>query len=112
MSDSPVQTIRVPFAAWYGDHDLALTFPNAWEVYRADPVDAAEILDSQIASAYDHPLGTPTIRQLAQGKKTVAIAVDDLTRPTPVHRFLPQLVDRLLQCGFASPNIRIIIGTA
>jgi len=48
----------------------------------------------EIQSGLDNPVGHNGIEALtAKGKKTVV--VDDYARPTPVHKILPVLLDRL-----------------
>ena len=78
----------------------------------ASPADAPELTDEQIEEAFCRPIGTPPLRQLAAGRSSAVIAVDDLTRPTPAHRFLPRLIEELVRGGIAENRIRILIGAA
>ncbi|MCH7814717.1 MAG: DUF2088 domain-containing protein [Planctomycetes bacterium] len=104
--------MTVPFGAWYEETDLPLQFPAGWTVQRMDPADAAEISDEQIVAALNSPIGTPRLRELARGKRSAVIAVDDLTRPTPAHRILPHLLNELHAGGLTDGDIRIVMGTA
>jgi hypothetical protein len=68
--------------------------------------------DDEIARAFERPVGTSTIRDLAAGKTSAVIAVDDLTRPTPAHRFLRPLIDEVVRGGIPRDRIRILMGAA
>ena len=106
------RTVSVPFGAWYGEEQLALSFPDGWEVTLLPPDDAPALDDAQVAAAFTRPCGTAAVRELVAGRRSVVIAVDDLTRPTPVHRVLPALLDELRAGGIAEENITLLLGTA
>lgn len=115
MNSAPSQTlpqVAVPFGAWHDETRLALTFPAGWKVHLAGPAGAAEITDAQIDAALAAPIDAPALAELARGRRSAAIAVDDLTRPTPAYRFLPRVLDALHRGGIARSNVRIIFGTA
>ena len=61
--------------------------------------------------ALDHPLASAPIGDLAKGKKRVAIAVCDITRPAPNSLTLPPLLDRLHRSGISHDGITILIAT-
>jgi nickel-dependent lactate racemase len=104
--------VAVPSGAWYGDRALEVTFPPGWEVHLMAPADAPAMDDAAIDRALAAPVGTPRLRDLAAGKRSAIIAIDDLTRPTPVHRFLPQLIGELTAGGIAESRIGLLMGTA
>jgi lactate racemase len=104
--------ITVPFGAWHDEAQLPLIFPQDWDVRLASPADAPAMTDEQIEEAFSRPIGTPPLRQLAAGRSSAVIAVDDLTRPTPAHRFLPRLIEELVRGGIAENRIRILLGAA
>jgi nickel-dependent lactate racemase len=61
--------------------------------------------------AITDPIGTPLLRELARGRRNAVIAVDDITRPTPVKGLL-SLVLRELEKGKLPPErIRVIVAT-
>jgi nickel-dependent lactate racemase len=96
--------------AWYGDEELALTFPEGWKVRTLAPRDAPEISETGIEIAFSQPIGTPRIADMARGKKSVAIIVDDLSRPTPAARVIPFLLRELSQAGIPKSEIRFVVG--
>ena len=103
-------TIDVPWNAWFADTELPLRFPDAWQVellrMRSTPVPPATIAE-RIAA----PLAGEPLRALARGKRQVGIAVDDIARPTPVHEFLPQVVDELEAAGVPEDGILVFVAS-
>jgi nickel-dependent lactate racemase len=105
------QTVRVRSGAWHGDKERSLSFPAKWDICVCPPKEAPALTDEQIQSVLDAPVGTPPLEQLARGKGSAAIVVDDLCRPTPVAAVLPQLLDRLSSAGLPKSAIRFVIGS-
>ena len=96
--------------AWHGDVELTLNFPTGWEVEVLGPKDAPALSDAQIEQAFAEPIGTPRISELAKGKKSAAIVVDDLSRPTPAARVVPALLRELAAAGIPKSEIRFVVG--
>ena len=103
-------TITVHSGAWYGDKALRLNFPADWEIEVLGPKDAPTLSDAQIEQAFAEPIGTPRISELATGKKSAAIVVDDLSRPTPAARVVPFLLQELAKAGVPKSEIRFVVG--
>src|SRR4030065_1221777 len=99
----------IPWGCWRGSKSLPLTFPNHWKVAMASMTDSPDATQAEIRKAFQNPIGHETIRRQAEGKKTAAIAVDDLTRPTQAHRFLPFIIEELNQAGIKDEDIKIIM---
>ena len=61
---------------------MELQFPDGWDVTVFDMAghDKARLCISDFRSALRKPLGTPTLREMAQGKNEVAIMFDDYAR--------------------------------
>jgi lactate racemase len=64
-----------------------------------------------IGEALKNPIGSPHIREMAEGKKSILILVDDYTRTTPVHLILPPVLAEIHSSGVAKANIRILIAS-
>jgi nickel-dependent lactate racemase len=62
-----------------------------------------------LRKALSAPIGTPPLRELAAGRKGALIVVDDVSRPTPIHRFAPAVLAELKAAGLAEENIEFII---
>ena len=104
-----MQKFEIPWAAWRGRKKQQLTFPNNWKVTMASMAGRKNVVEDEIKQAFANPIGHETIRKLAEGKKTAAIAVDDLTRPTQAFRFMPFIVEELRKGGIGEDGIKIIM---
>ena len=102
----------IPFGAWHAEEELELRFPEGFEVQRMDPQDAPEIGDDAIEAAFAEPHGGVRLRHAVRGRSSAAVAVDDLTRPTPAHRVLPFVMAELVAAGIPVERTRIVLGTA
>ena len=103
-------TVTIHSQAWHGDKALNLNFPGNWEVEVLGPKDAPALSDAQIEQAFAEPISTPRISELAKGKKSAAIVVDDLSRPTPAARVVPSLLRELAAAGVPKSEIRFVVG--
>ena len=103
-------TATIRSRAWYGDEALTLNFPTGWEVEILGPKDGPALSDAQIERAFAEPIGTPCISELAKGKKSAAIIVDDLSRPTPAATIIPFLLRELAAAGVPKSEIRFVVG--
>lgn len=103
-------TATVYSGAWYGDEALTLHFPTSWEVEVLGPKDAPALSDADIEQAFAEPIGTSCISELAKGKKSAAIVVDDLSRPTPAAQVIPTLLRELSAAGVPKSEIRFVVG--
>lgn len=100
-------TVNIHTHEFYGDLEEQLTFPGDWEleVLNMKGHGRPKLSPEQIREKINQPIGTPTLRELAEGKKTAVITFDDLTRPTPSKEILPYLVDDLRAAGLKDENI-------
>jgi lactate racemase len=104
-----MQKVEIPWGAWKGSKKKELSLPKSWKVTLASMADKPDVSQADIKRAFANPIGQEPIRKLAEGKKTAAIAVDDLTRPTQAFRFLPFIVDELKKGGIDESGITIIM---
>ena len=100
--------LNVPWAAWYGTQPLAMRFPAGWQVDVYRMQGGVDIGDAGIRKALAEPIGAPRLREVAAGKATAAILVDDLSRPTPAFRLLPYVLEELATAGVPDAGITII----
>ena len=103
------KTVCIPWKAWYGDGAFPLTFPDSWDVKIFSMESTPDIGELEIQEAFENPIGTKTIRELSRGKKNAVIAVDDISRPTPASRLLPNILKELAEGGITADRIRIIM---
>jgi nickel-dependent lactate racemase len=107
--------LKVPQLFWYENSELELDFPDSWDVHFLPPKghDRPKLTPQQIEQAFANPIGSQRIRDLARGKKEVAILFDDITRPTRTCEILPYVLQELEQAGITDAQIRLIaaVGT-
>ncbi len=105
------QTVRVPQLAFFGDTDLELELPADWPVtLRPMPGhDRPPLDDAGLRAALANPIGAPRLRELARGKRQAAIVFDDISRPTPVDRIWPFVVEELHAVGMRDEQIRFVV---
>ena len=63
----------------------------------------------EVERALKTPLDGPTIEELAPKGKTIAIAVDDITRTTPTHLLLPPVLKNLEKAGASRDRIKVLV---
>lgn len=75
------------------------------------PKDCAPIQDLRgaIRNALEHPIGTRPLCELAQGKKTASIIVNDYTRPYPGGEMTLEIASVLNDAGIPDSCITIIV---
>lgn len=107
-----MKSFKIPWAAWSEPEYLELTFPDSWDVEncKMDGADGPEMNESEIKQAIDNPIGTPRLSDLAKGKNNAVIVVDDITRPTPVSKIMPIVLEELeIQGSIPKENITILL---
>ena len=111
IEENHQKKLTLPQFFWYDRKPVVLTFPRAWDVRicnmegDGDPALETEQLRKKIFN----PVGTVSLKDLAKGKKEVAIVVDDLSRPTEAALIVPHLLAVLFESGIADENIRFLI---
>ena len=102
--------VTMPSRSWYGDVDLTLAFPAGWEVHMLPPRDAPKLDAAAIEAAFANPIGTRRIAELARAKRSAAIVVDDVSRPTPAAQLIPYVLRELAEAGVPKGEIRFVVG--
>jgi len=102
---------QVHFA--FGKSGINLSLPDGqrYEVIESRRASHIEDVDATLNHVLDYPIGSPPLRVLAEGKKTAAISVCDITRPAPNRITLPPLLRRLHEAGIPVEGITILIAT-
>ncbi|MFX1312505.1 MAG: nickel-dependent lactate racemase [Promethearchaeota archaeon] len=106
-----INKFKVPWAAWRDPEFLELTFPNSWNVslYKMNGSDAPELKAEEIRNSILNPIGTPKISELGKDKTNTVIVIDDMTRPTPISKIIPYVLEELKQVGIDDDQITIIL---
>ena len=87
-----------------------IDFPASWDLHVMDMAghNMPALTPQQIAEQCNKPIGSKSLRELAEGKKTVAISFDDLTRTTPAYTVTPWVISELAKAGIKDENILFI----
>lgn len=104
------QQYSIPWGAWHSDTQLKLTLPEHWEVETVHANSPCALTDEAIAQVLENPIDTHQLSELAQGKKNVVVAVDDLTRPACLQPVVDALLMKFANLGISCQSIRIIVG--
>ena len=102
------RTLTLP----WGKEELSLSLPDDWHL--------AGVLDPStfpgVRGAMDHvrlglmePIGSPCLADLARAGMRVVLVIDDLSRPTPVGRILPGVLEELAQGGVRWEDITLVV---
>jgi len=104
--------VKVPTLAWFGHRDLELEFPEDWFTVFLPMVgyEKQKVKDDVFKKALREPHGAKPIAKLAEGKREVAIVVDDMTRPTRAYQIIPHILEELNAAGISDDHIRFIMG--
>ena len=102
--------LRARWGAWTG-RSVDLPVPPHWRIVDLDIADAPGLSAVQIDDALEAPLGAPRIAELARTADRIAVAIDDITRPTPTAPVVERLVARLEDCGVDLDRITVIVAT-
>ncbi len=102
--------LSLPELLWYGNTTLELDMPDNWEV-EVCPMRGANrpgLSESEMTDAIKNPIGSPPLRELAAGKRKAVIIFDDMTRPTPIYKIAPIVVDELIKGGIDEEQISFV----
>jgi nickel-dependent lactate racemase len=103
-----VAEFRLP----YGRDHLGVSLPEGWRVELLAPRQLPILPDplAAVDQALERPLGEWHLSDWA-GVRTVAIAINDKTRPVAHHLLLPPLLRRLEALGLPPEAIRLLVAT-
>jgi len=98
---------------WGDDETVTLTLPDGWnikETLAPSRPRTIEDLDAELDRVMKSPTGLSPLGRFAKERgQTVCIVVDDRTRPTPVARILPRVVDELSDAGIRDEDMTVLI---
>lgn len=96
----------------YGKTEVCARIPARNFLGRIEPVEKSSVPDSreEIERALKNPVGSKTLNEIVDPEHSVAIVVDDATRPAPTHLMLPPILDELQNIGVKDEKITIIFG--
>ena len=100
-----MKTVQFPF----GDGFLELDLIRKADVFM--PAQVAGVPDQLMAvrRALSQPIGSQKLSTLAQGKSTVAIVINDITRPAPTETMLTAIEKELSNAGINAEGVTVIV---
>jgi lactate racemase len=101
--------IETKTGSWSGERTLRLSFPENWTVKHIKGASLTSAGSNEIRSALDNPVSGEPLSRLLQNKRSVAIVVDDPTRPTPVFDILGYILHEARLAGIPERNVTIIV---
>lgn len=97
----------------FGKDGLDVNLPDRCHYHTLEVCSPPPVPDisQAISRALEKPLYGPSLRDLARGRNSAAIAICDITRPAPNPLVLPPLLEVLAGAGIPDENIVILIAT-
>jgi nickel-dependent lactate racemase len=102
--------LSLPRRLWYENDSLEIGLPDDWRV-EVCPMAGAQrpaLNQAEIEAALAAPLGSPRLRELAQGKGSAVVVFDDMTRPTRVAQFAPFLLAEMAAAGITEEAVTFL----
>jgi nickel-dependent lactate racemase len=95
----------------YGRHGLDFELNGSATVFRTSKMPAMGDPIARFEECLTRPIGTPSLREIAAGRRRACIVVSDITRPVPNKVLLPPLLEALEDAGLRSDEISLLIAT-
>ena len=85
----------------YGKEQIEFDAPAESVIFTGEMTNLPKIQDlpNKVLEALDNPIGTPPLKDLAEGKKNIVFLIEDSTRETPLAEIMPIIVDYLNNHG-------------
>lgn len=93
--------ILAEIALKYGNNVQKINVPssNVFYVARARSSNALSNFDTEVRRALDNPISSNRLDKMVSSGSSVALIIDDITRPTPTRKILQVILERLRQKG-------------
>lgn len=92
-----------------GTGTLSFSVPNLIQVVEPPQSQGVQDPMTEIRRALAEPIGSPRLSQIAKGKKTAAIVVNDITRPYPGREMILGLAEELNKGGLEDQGIILVV---
>jgi nickel-dependent lactate racemase len=99
---------RIP---WGKDGWLEFNLPEKWQIigsYTPAELEPLPDIASSLDAALSNPTGSPPLTQAAAGRESIAIIVDDISRPTPAHLLMGRILDHLEKAGVDLNRVTLV----
>ncbi len=97
----------------YGDSQITITLPASKQVDIYLPNDLPPVADglAEICRAMANPIDSQPLREIARGKHTASIIIDDATRSVPTPLILRSILNELEHAGLPANNVTVVVAT-
>ena len=97
----------------YGSGELEVKIPRKNHVATLMPHFKPGLKDEagEVKKALENPIGTKRLMEIAKGRKSAIIVVNDITRPTATYKLLPPLIQELKNGGMKGDQIQLLVAT-
>ena len=95
----------------YGDRQLSFKVPaaNLQEILLPNQVAFPQDDLAEVERALNDPIGSPRLGEIVRPGQRVALICDDLSRPTPVAKILPLILEELNGAGLPDEAIYAVM---
>ncbi|MEW6359670.1 MAG: nickel-dependent lactate racemase [Planctomycetota bacterium] len=109
MSPDSCRKIELP----YGKGSLTISVPveNLLAVVEPRRLPPAPDLMAELRRVLANPVGAPRLREKARGARSVAVVVEDVSRPVPSSLLLDAVMEELEAAGVTTDKIKVIVAT-
>lgn len=104
-----MRNVTMRSSAWMSDGLFTLEFPSTWDLHLIQHAPLTAMSGPEIEQKLRMPVHSTALSKLAYGRKSVAIIIDDITRPTPIALLLPPIIDELIRGGVDRNSISIVV---
>jgi len=99
-----MKQIALPF----GRGTVTVELPDNAVILQTRAAPPIENLASEISKALANPIGSPPLREIAEGKSKAVIVLSDFTRPVPHKIILPPILHELAHAGISRKNTTLV----
>lgn len=100
-----MKTVEFPF----GKEKLYLNLQQEAEVFIPAAIPGVPDELAAIRQALAQPIGCERLSEMAQGKASVAIVINDITRPAPTETMLTAIMEELAVAGISERQVTVIV---
>lgn len=95
----------------YGKDSITFDVPekNLIGILKPREVPPLENFKNGMLEAVTHPIGTGKLREIVHRGESVAIVINDITRPVPNDQILPVVLQELAQGGIRQQDIMVVL---
>jgi nickel-dependent lactate racemase len=95
----------------WGNEQLSAALPAGWrvaDILKPTPVPGVIDAVAETACSLQSPIGSPRLAEIAHPGMSVALVIDDDSRPTPVAQIFPAVLAELQQAGISLDQVTVI----